>query len=54
MKYWMIVSCLLLAGCGDGGPKNIAENADQKALAEYEAAMAEADKMANEDTDFQE
>ncbi len=54
MKYWMIVSCLFLVGCGSSGPTNIMDNADQTALAEYEAALAEADKMAEEDTEFEE
>jgi len=49
MKYWMIACCLFLLGCGSSGPSNIMDNADQTALAEYEAALADADRMAAED-----
>jgi hypothetical protein len=52
MKYWMLLFCVVLLGCGSSSPSNIVENADEKALAEYEAAIAEADKMASEDPDF--
>ncbi len=54
MKYWILASCLFLVGCGSSGPSNIMEDADQAALAEYEAALAEADKMASEDPEFEE
>ncbi len=54
MKYWMIACCLFLLGCGKSGPNNIMDTSDQKALAEYEAALAEADALAAGDTDFEE
>ncbi len=52
----LFVSCflLLIVGCGSPKPSNIVDNADQKALAEYEASLAEAAKMAEADTDFEE
>jgi len=40
--------CLGTVGCGDsGGTTNVGENADSKAIADYEAAMA-ADQQAND------
>ena len=54
MKYWILASCLFLVGCGSSGPSNIVDDADKTALAEYEAALADADKMAGEDADFEE
>ena len=54
MKYWMIVCCLFVLGCGKSGPSNVMDNSNQKALAEYEAALAEADALAAGDTDFEE
>jgi hypothetical protein len=53
MKYWMLLCCLVLAGCGSSGPSNVAENADKAALEAYEAALAEADQMAAEDTELE-
>ncbi|WP_233215121.1 hypothetical protein [Rhodopirellula bahusiensis] len=39
--------CLLVAplGCGSGSNSNIVDNTDAEKLAEYEAALAEADAM---------
>ncbi len=58
MKYWMIAGCFLLlgfvVGCGSSEPSNIINDADQTALDEYEAALAEADKLAEGDKDFEE
>ena len=54
MKYWLLVCGLFLVGCGETGSTNVVGDADAAALAEYEAAMAEADKMAGEDTEFEE
>ena len=54
MKYLMIVFCLLIAGCSSSEPSNIVKDADQKAMEEYEKAIAEADAMAAGDTDFKE
>ena len=53
MKYLIIASCLFLVGCGSSDPSNIMDDPDQAALAEYEAALAEADQMASEDTEFE-
>ncbi|MCO8121350.1 hypothetical protein NHH03_06345 [Stieleria sp. TO1_6] len=52
MKYWMMLFCLVVAGCGSSEPSNIVGNADQEAIDAYEAALAEADKMQAADTDF--
>lgn len=53
MKYLLLLGCLFLVGCGSSGPSNIVKDADQEALAEYEKAMEEADKMAAGDTEFE-
>lgn len=45
----MLACCLFFIGCGDSGPTNIVDSADQKALDEYEAALAEADAMTASD-----
>ncbi len=45
MKFWMIACCLFLLGCGSSGPSNIVDNADATAIADYEAALAEAEAM---------
>ncbi|MCC9644094.1 hypothetical protein LOC71_17565 [Rhodopirellula sp. JC740] len=46
------LACLLLAapllfavGCGSGGPTNIVDDTNAEQIAEYEAALAEADAM---------
>ncbi|MCA9136914.1 MAG: hypothetical protein KDB00_09145 [Planctomycetales bacterium] len=51
MKYFLLLSCLFLVGCGSSGPSNIVKDADKEALSEYDKALAEADKMAAGDTD---
>jgi uncharacterized lipoprotein YajG len=51
MRYWMLASCLLLAGCGPAKPSNVLDTSDQKAMAEYEAALAEADKLTEQTKD---
>ncbi|EKK02854.1 MAG TPA: hypothetical protein DDX19_04185 [Rhodopirellula baltica] len=50
MKTWMLtfgMLCLLVAplGCDSGSNSNIVDNSDAEKLAEYEAALAEADAM---------
>ncbi|MCC9644096.1 hypothetical protein LOC71_17575 [Rhodopirellula sp. JC740] len=50
MKNWIITLTLLtlaglFTGCGSEGTSNVAGDADAKALADYEAALAEADAM---------
>jgi hypothetical protein len=54
MKYLMIVCCVLMLGCNSSETSNIVDGADDAALAEYQAALAEADRMAAGDTDFKE
>ncbi|TWU40929.1 hypothetical protein [Novipirellula artificiosorum] len=53
MKYWILVGCLFFVGCGGSGPTNVVGDADQQALDDYEAALAEADAMAAGDPDFE-
>lgn len=50
MKNWIITFTFLalaglFAGCGSEGTSNVASDADAQALADYEAALAEADAM---------
>lgn len=52
MKYWMILICVVMMGCGSSEPSNVASNADQEALDAYEAAIAEGDAMLAEDPEF--
>ncbi len=54
MRIWVLASCLLLAGCGPARPTNVLDTSNQKAMAEYEAALAEADEMVQEDQDLEE
>ncbi|MCD0461483.1 hypothetical protein [Roseiconus lacunae] len=53
MKYLLMLVCVCLAiGCSSE-TSNIVGDADAEALAEYEAALAEADKMAAGDSDYE-
>ncbi len=54
MKYWWLVCSLFLIGCGEAGTTNVVGDADAAAIAEYEAAIAEADKLAGDDVEFEE
>lgn len=53
MKYWMLLCCLFLVGCGEG-PTNVVDPSDSEAIAAYEAAIAEGDKMQASDEEFKE
>ena len=59
MKYRLITcfllfsGCVFVAGCGPSGPTNIMDSTNEAALAEYEAALADADRMAEQDTDVE-
>lgn len=54
MKYWLLACGLFLVGCGEAGTTNVVGDADAAEVAAYEAAIAEADKLAGEDSDFEE
>ena len=53
MRICILLISLMLIGCSNSGPSNIVENADQKAMEEYEKALAEADALMEGDTDFE-
>ena len=53
MRILILLFSLLMIGCSGSGPTNIVENADQTALEEYEKALAEADKLTESDTEFE-
>ncbi len=52
MKYWMILLCVVLAGCKPSGSGNVVDTSDQAAMEAYEAAIAEGDRMQAGDKDF--
>jgi hypothetical protein len=43
----------VVLGCGAAGPRNVVEDADKAKLAEYEQALADAEKIASQDDDFE-
>jgi hypothetical protein len=53
MRICILLFSLVMIGCSNSGPSNIVENADQKAMEEYEKALAEADALMEGDTDFE-
>lgn len=54
MRFCILLLSLVMIGCSKSGTSSIVENADQKAMEEYEKALAEADKLTESDSEFEE
>ena len=50
----LLLVSFVLVGCSDSGPSNIVEDANQKALDDYEKALADVDALTAGDTDMEE
>ncbi|MCC9600023.1 hypothetical protein LOC67_05570 [Stieleria sp. JC731] len=51
MKYLLLCGCLVFAAGCSSEPTNVVGDADAQALADYEAALAEADNMQASDAE---